>query len=115
VTGVQTYALPMLDKCGSVCGGLCKSVVCYKLIIGGRLQVVTGLELPIEHVIFFHPHKSSVGICFAHRVASAHLLFVGIVFGNIPWPVLLGIIEFLPYFFINILSLKCLVDLIDGL
>lgn len=88
-------------------------VVGYKLIVGGRLYILPGFELAFQHMVYFHPHKSGIGIGLAYRVAPAHLLIAPIVLVDIPWPVRLGIIELLSYYFIDVLSLECPVNPID--
>ena len=39
-----------------------------KLAACCHIDIVSGLELPVSHVVLFHVHKSCVGVCFAVAV-----------------------------------------------
>jgi len=44
-----------------ICRALMQAVADDKLVFRSDLHVVTGLELAISHMIFFHPHEGGLG------------------------------------------------------
>ncbi len=49
-----------------------------KLVLRADLDVVP-LELPVSHVVFFHPHEGSVLVCLGVALAAAKLLLLLLV------------------------------------
>ncbi|MNG31069.1 hypothetical protein D3C84_1168110 [compost metagenome] len=54
--------LQMGFKAARVCWTLMQTVADNELIFRSDLHIVARLELTVTHVIFFHPHESSIGI-----------------------------------------------------
>src|ERR1700744_228608 len=75
---------------------LVKAVRGDKLIVGADLNIVTGLQLPVSHVILFHAHKRCVPVSFAVAVAvGSQRLLLLLVFIQRCRPVLARIAQLL--------------------
>src|SRR5690606_16141607 len=90
-------------------------VIDHILPVGTELEIVGRFELAVFHVVFLHPHKGSVMICFGIAVTPAENFLLLGVFLQLGRPVLFGVVELLLYLLINCFSLQCIVDLFNGL
>ena len=73
--------LQVVDQRALVCRPLVDAVVGDELVLGGYLDVVSGLGLAVHHVVLLHPHERGVGVGLAVAVAVAHLPEVPLVLG----------------------------------
>jgi len=64
-----------------------------KLVLGGDLRIVSGLELSVLHVILLHPHKSSIYIGFAVRATLCQNLFLLLVFIKILFKIIPDVVQ----------------------
>src|SRR5690554_6632371 len=62
----------------NVIGVLVQSIVNNKLVFRADLYIITGLELPVLHMVLLHSHKSCIGIglAIAASVAKKFLLLL---------------------------------------
>ena len=51
-----------------------------ELVLGGELQIVSGLGLAVVHRVLFHAHERGVGVGLRHGVAFLHLLQTAVIF-----------------------------------
>lgn len=61
VQGVEVFHVQGIG--GGVTGTLVEGIVQDKLSVGTDLRVVSGLELPVLHVVLLHPHERGVIVC----------------------------------------------------
>src|SRR5690606_5606187 len=59
-----------------VIGVLVQSIVNNKLVFRADLYIITRLELPVFHMIFFHAHESRIRIGLAIAVSAAKDFFL---------------------------------------
>ena len=76
VLGLLSAALPfrffhVRDHATRVAGPLMHAEPHHKLLLGTRLDIVARLQLPVFHVIFFHPHEGRIVIRFSIAVAAS--------------------------------------------
>lgn len=92
-----------------------------ELAVGGYLQVVSGLGLPVVHGILLHTHEGGTGISLGHGVAPLHL-FQGIAVALDPVAALFQLSHLLlpfPYLLLLLtvtgcgLMLQALIELAD--
>jgi hypothetical protein len=57
-----------------------EGIVCYELVFRGYLQIISRFKLAVLHVVFFHAHKSRIGICFGITVPFIHRFQVFLIF-----------------------------------
>jgi len=74
---------------GGVTGTLVEGIVQDELSVGTDLRVVSGLELPVSHVVLLHPHERGVGVCLGVAVAPVENLSLGFIFLQLFGPCLL--------------------------
>lgn len=59
-----------------------KAVKQNELVFRGHLHIVARLQLAIFHVIFLHPHKRGVRVCFGIAVAITKAGFLLLILGE---------------------------------
>ena len=70
------YMLQVRNKTCRIGRALMDTETDDKLILGTDLHIVSGLKLPVAHVIFLHPHEGSVRIRLGITVAPGQLSFL---------------------------------------
>ncbi len=62
-----------------------------ELVRGGYLDVVSGLQLAVEHVVLLHAHESGIGIRLAITVPFPKDSFLPFEFGDVGREVLVDV------------------------
>ena len=63
-----------------------EDIVQDELPVGTDLRVVSGLELPVPHVVLLHPYERDVGVCLGAAVEPAKNLSLRFVFPELFGP-----------------------------
>ena len=87
VQGMEVFHVQGIG--GGVTGTLVEGIVQDELSVGTDLRVVSGLELPVSHVVLLHPHERGVGVCLGVAVAPVENLSLGFIFLQLFGPCLL--------------------------
>ncbi len=99
-------------KTARISGPLVNTVSRHKLIFRAYLYIVTGFELTVTHVIFFHPHKGCLGVCLAVAAPVLQDFFLPLIFEH-PRQIIFGygFLSTLQYFICGIFF-QSLIDLL---
>ena len=98
---------------GGFTGTLVEGIVQDELSVGTDLRVVSGLELPVPHVVLLHPHKRGIGVCLGVVVAPVENLSLGFVFLQLFGPCLPHAPDLGLHFPVRIRSLQSLMYLLQ--
>ena len=111
VQGMEVFHVQGIG--GSVTGTLIEGIVQDELSVGTDLRVVSGLELPVPHVVLLHPHERGVGVCLGVAVAPVENLSLGFVFLQLFGPCLPHAPDLSLHFPVRIRSLQSLMYLLQ--
>ena len=98
---------------GGFTGTLVEGIVQDELSVGTDLRVVSGLELPVPHVVLLHPHERGIGVCLGVVVTPVENLSLRFVFLQLFGPCLPHAPDLGLHFPVRIRSLQSLMYLLQ--